>query len=365
MRGAKHPRTGRRGLSVRWLAGGAVVVACIAVWVLARSDATAGQSAAKRAFAVVDAGRVTCGVWSRYESFSGAVRAEHEAALSAESGGLIERVSFESGQLVHAGDVLVQLKLNDAPGVLAGIEADLALAQRNLARGRLQRKINAVSQEELEGLEHAERLAASRLAAQRAVIAQKTIRAPFDGVVGLRTVDPGQYLPPGGVVVSIAAQKPLLFDFSLPQSAFATIRTGQPAQIAIEGASGSFGATVTALPPIVDGKSRNLEARATFHGAPPGVASGMFGTVRLLAETLPFVKMVDRRAITVTTHGDTLFLLKGEGSQPVAREIPVTIKGANGDEVWFEGDADCATQVVLDGQLKIENGDKVQVAPHA
>jgi RND family efflux transporter MFP subunit len=365
MKGANHLGMSRWKPSGRQLAGGALLIACATAWVFSRSGAKVDSSPAKGAIAVIDAGSVACGVWSRYESFSGAVRAEHEAALSSESGGLIERVSFESGQVVHAGEILVQLKLNDAPGVLSGIEADLTLAQRNLARGRLQRKINVLSQEELDGLEHAERLASSRLAAQRALIAQKTVRAPFDGVVGLRTVDPGQYLPPGGVVVSLVAQSPLLFDFSVPQSAFSTIRAGEAATVDVEGANGSFGATVSAIPPLVGGKSRNLNARATLNGAPLDAASGMFGTIRLLAETVPFVKMVDRRAVTVTTHGDTLFVLKGEGPQPVARQIPVAIKGTDANEVWIEGDAACGAPIVLDGQLKIESGDKVQVAPHA
>jgi|GEM_PF-5645104 len=360
-----HSGNTRRKPSGRQVAAGALLIACTAVWAFSRSDAKADSSGAKAALAVVDAGSVTCGVWSRYESFSGAVRAEHEAALASESGGLIERVSFESGQAVHAGDILVQLQLNEAPGLLAGIEADLSLAKRNLARGRLQRKINVVSQEELDGLEHAESLAASRVQAQRALIAQKTVRAPFDGVVGLRTVDPGQYLPPGGIVVSLAAQSPLLFDFSVPQSAFSMIKAGESATVDVEGANGPLDATVSALPPLVDGKSRNLKARATLHGAPLTAASGMFGTIRLLVETVPFVKMVDRRAVTVTTHGDTLFVLKGEGPQPVASQIPVAIKGTDGSKVWIESNAACGTRIVLDGQLKIESGDKVQVAAHA
>ncbi len=364
MKGFNDSVAARRRMPVRWLSGGLVTIMMAAIWVFARSDAKADSGAAKAMLAVVDAGSVSCGTWSRYEAFSGAVRAEHEAALSAENGGLIERVLFDSGQVVHAGDILVQLRLNDAPGDLAGIEADLALAQHNLERGRLQRKINVISQEELESLEHAKELAASRLIAQRAVIAQKTIRAPFDGVVGLRTVDPGQYVPPGGVLVSIAAQRPLLFDFAVPQSAFSSIRVGQPGLVTVEGRNGSLGATVSALPPIVDGKSRNLKARAILEGSPLGAASGMFGTIRLLVETYPAAKMVDKRAIAVTTHGDTLFVLQGGGLHPVARQVPVTTKGTNGSDVWFEGDAGCGAPVVLDGQLKIESGDHVQVAAH-
>jgi membrane fusion protein, multidrug efflux system len=354
--------------SPRWL-GIAVLALCIVGFAAYRHKATLANpppaASGSMALPVVAAATVVCTDWNRYESFSGVVRASHRADLTTDTAGIVDSVHFDSGKSVQVGELLVQLRLNDGPGVLAETEADLTLAKKNFARAVEQLRLGAISQEEFDSLRHAMEAAKARLAAQRARVEQRSVRAPFAGTVGIRKVDPGQFIQAGDVITTIDGRTPLLFDFSIPQSLLSSIRVGQRGRIEVEGyGKKSFDATVSSLPPIADPQSHNISARATLAGDPQALVSGMFGTIRLVVETLRAVRTIPRSAILSSTHGDTLYLLSTTAKESVVHQVPVAVKDDDGDRAVVEGQFKCNDRIVVSGHIKIEDGARVAVAPH-
>ncbi|WP_045760954.1 efflux RND transporter periplasmic adaptor subunit [Xanthomonas albilineans] len=314
---------------------------------------------------VIAGSKVICTDWQRSESFSGVVRAAHRADLSSDTAGIIEAVRFESGASVQTGEILVQLRLNDGPDVLAENQADLKLAEQKMSRASEQLRIGAISQEQFDTLHHAADVARARLAAQRARIGQRSVRAPFAGTLGIRKVDPGQFIQAGDVITTIDSREPLLFDFSIPQSLLPSLSVGQRGHVEFEGYAGrQFDVVISSLPPIADPQSHSIAARATFVGDMHALASGMFGRMRLDIEKWHSVKTVPRAAILSSTHGDTLYLLRTMEKDTVAHQVPVSVKADDGDRAVVEGPFKCSDRIVVNGQIKIEDGTHVVVAPH-
>ena len=192
-----------------------------------------------------------------------------------------------------------------------------ALAEINLRRDQAQLEVQAVSQAVVDTDEATLKSAQAQVAAQRALIAQKTIVAPFSGQLGIRQVNLGQYLAPGAAVVTLQKLDPMNVDFTVPQSQIDLIRIGMKAQVETSAAPGrTFEGTVTAIEPQVDAATRNLTVRARV----PNPAGALLpGVVRHGAHrpgpprnyvTLP------NAAVSYNPYGATVFVVKDDGKGP-------------------------------------------------
>ena len=155
--------------------------------------------------------------WSGTAEAVGTLVADNGTDVTTEAGGVVQQIAFESGQAVRKGDLLVQLNTANEQAQLKALDtaARLAITQRDRWRELGDQKL--VSRSEVD-----ERIAdaattQAQADAQRALIAQKTIRAPFDGVLGIRQVNLGQYINPGDPIVGLQALDPIHVDFTLPE----------------------------------------------------------------------------------------------------------------------------------------------------
>ena len=204
--------------------------------------------------------------WPQTLEAVGTLVAVNSTDVTSESPGVVSAIRFESGQRVRKGDVLVQLDASAENATLRSLEAalKLALTQRDRYRELFSTR-QAVAKADLDQREsEAERLQAD-VGAQRALIARKTIRAPFDGVLGIRKINLGQYLNPGDAIVNLQTLDPVFLNFTLPEQDVGKVAVGQPVAVTVDALPDRrFAGTISAIESQVDASTRNFLVQATL-----------------------------------------------------------------------------------------------------
>ena len=205
----------------------------------------------------------------------GTLSAVRGVDVTSEIAGLVREVNFKSGQEVKAGDVLIQLNADSDIAQLRSFEAAAELAAVVLERDKAQLEAQAVSQAQVDS-DTADLKSKRALAAQQAaMVAKKTIRAPFAGKLGITTVNPGQYLNPGDKIVTLQTIDPIYVDFYLPQKQIAGLSVGQVVNVSTDGFPDlAFPGKVSAISPKVDTATRNVQVEATHREREAPAAAG-------------------------------------------------------------------------------------------
>ena len=306
----------------------------------------------------------------RYAAGIGTLQAVHQVTVTAEVGGLVTKILFEPGTMVRAGDPLVQL--NDAPdqGDLANFRAQAKLAELNLVRSRellaRQNAAQAMVDQNQAQLDQAR----AGIAKTEAIIAQKVIRAPFAGVLGIRQVDLGQYLNAGGTVVTLTDLNTLFVNFTLPEQQRSAVAVGQKVLLSVDAYPGrAFEGSLTAIEPQVDPSIRAIKLQATLGNADHALNPGMFAKARVVLPPSAGVVTVPETSVDFSLYGDSVFVVREDGKaadgKPILKVTRVFVKTGDRDQNRVaildgikEGD-----QVVTSGQLKLQSGTEVVLSP--
>lgn len=334
------------------------------VFLLALAATTAFAAAARAQVppAVVSTMVARTMPWTDTLTAVGSLRAARGADLAAELSGVVDQIGFESGQEVAQGAVLLRLRANDDPAKLAELEAAADLAAANLARDTRQFRAQAVSQATIDADQAALRRARAQVAQQQALIAEKTVRAPFAGKLGLRQVDQGQYLQAGATVVTLQALDPLYVDFYVPQQALAGLKEGAELSLAVDAYPGrAFAGRLAAISPKVDTASRMAQVRGTLANADHALLPGMFGTVSLATGSRHDWITVPAAAIVYNPYGSLIYVVQPGKPPQTVRQALVKTGATRGDQVAvLEGLHDGDT-IVTSGQIKLRDGATILV----
>lgn len=294
----------------------------------------------------------------------GTLAAVRGTDVTTEASGIVDSIRFESGQSVPAGAALLTLDRSTDQAELEALEADAALAQQQLDRARNLAARDAIAKSELDRSAAEAAAAAANVEAQRARIAQKVIRAPFAGRLGIRRVDLGQHLSPGTPIVSLQSLDPIYVDFRLPQQHVGRIREGLPITIDIDAFAGrSFKGRVTAVAPLVDMSTRNFEAQATLANDGRVLRPGMFAAVRIDLGQSEETVVVPQTAISYNPYGDSVWVIKartGEALAQAERRV-VEVGRRQGDLVQILEGLEAGEQIATSGLLKLRSGVPVMV----
>jgi membrane fusion protein (multidrug efflux system) len=306
--------------------------------------------------------------WQPTVEALGSFSASQQASLSAEVSGLVTAIQFRSGQKVQAGQTLVELNPAPLKAQLAQLEAQAALAELNLKRDEAQLKVQAISQAVVDTDRATLKGTQAQVVAQKALIAQKTIRAPFSGQLGIRQVNLGQYLAPGSAVVTLQKLDPVDIDFTVPQSQIDLVRVGMPAQVETSAVPGrTFTGKVTAIEPQLDTATRNLKVRARLSNPGNVLLPGVFATVRLTQGKPAQHVTLPNAAVAYNPYGATVFIVteagKGADGKPslTVQQRFITTGPTRGDQVAVLKGVKVGETVVTAGQLKLHNGSAVTV----
>ena len=222
--------------------------------------------------------------WQPEVSAVGSMRAVRGVDVTTEVTGLVRSLRFKSGDEVKAGQVLVELNADAEIAQQHALEAAADLSATVYERDKEQYEAQAISKAQLDADAADLKNKRAQAAAQAALVAKKVIRAPFDGRLGITTVNPGQYLNTGDKIVTLQAVDPIYVDFKLPQQQLALIADGQAVNLTTDSYPGvKFVGKINAIDPRVDASTRNFQAEATVPNADRKLLPGMFARVAVIA----------------------------------------------------------------------------------
>lgn len=296
----------------------------------------------------------------------GTMNAVQGVMVSADLPGIVAKISFESGRPVRAGDLLVALDARQEQAQLAAARAQLELSRQQYERISGLRKKGVTSQAELDQVEAQLAQAEARVGEIEATIDRKKIRAPFSGVLGIRQVNLGQYLPGGAPVVELQALDPIYADFTVPQQDIGRLPIGSPVEVEADKGQIQAEGRVSAVDAVVDPATRNLKVRAEFDNKDGRLRPGMFVEVRVGLGSAEALVTVPATAISYAPYGDSVFIVEDApdaegGEKKQVRQKFVQLAGTRGDQVALSSGVEPGQEVVTSGVFKLRNGAAVLV----
>lgn len=240
---------------------------------------------------------------------------DEEVDLSFETSGKIVSINFDEGSVVRKGQLLA--KVNDKPLVaqLARYEAQLQLATDRVYRQNTLLQRDAVSQEAFEQARTELATLNAEIAIVRSNIALTELRAPFDGVIGLRNVSEGAYASPSVVLAKLSKISPLKINFFVPERYAGQVRPGTRLTFTLEGQSATFNASVYATESNVDIATRTLAVRARYPNTQGRLQPGRFVTVQIRMHEIPDAIAIPTEALVPEMGVDKVFLYKNGKAQ--------------------------------------------------
>jgi membrane fusion protein (multidrug efflux system) len=290
----------------------------------------------------------------------GSLVSNESVVLRPEVSGRIEAIRFRDGETVRRGVVLVELDSAVQRAELQQARANLTLAESNFRRTQDLFGRKFVSQSSLDDARAKLEVARAGLALAQAHLQRMQIRAPFDGVVGIRSVSPGDFVQDGDALINLEDIATLKLDFRLPELYLDRVRPGQALELSSDVLPGEIhSATVEAIDPLVDVQGRAVRLRASLANPEMRLRPGVFARVRLILAERAEVAVVPEAAL-VPAPGNTQFVYRVEHGK-VQRVMVKTGQRRDAMVEVVEGLAPGAV-VVTAGQLKLRDGASVNVA---
>jgi membrane fusion protein (multidrug efflux system) len=306
--------------------------------------------------------------WESLISSVGSLAAVQGVMVTAELSGKVVQIAFEPGSRVQAGDLLVQQDISSEAAQLRAAEAAVTLAKLNLERYSKLLAGKTIAQSQYDNANAQYKEAVAQADGIRAVIAKKTIRAPFAGRLGIRLVNLGQILNEGQPIVSLQSLDPIFVNFYLPQNQLPQVKPGLTVRLTNDAFPGKvIEGTITAINPQVDAATRNIQIQATVSNPQERLRPGMFVNVDVVLPSKQEVLAIPATAVLYAPYSDSVFVLEekqgekaGKAGKVVRQQI-VQLGSKQGDFVTVvsglqEGDA-----VVSTGVFKLRNGQTVVV----
>ena len=296
----------------------------------------------------------------------GTAVAVHGVTVSADLPGIVDRIAFDSGHAVQAGEVLVQLDTRQEEAQLVAAEAQRDLTRLNFERARGLAEQGIVAKADYDRAEAENKQAEARVGEIRATIQRKRIRAPFSGILGIRQVNLGQYLSAGDAVVSLQSLRPIYVNFAVPQQEVSRLRVGGEVSVSAEGIPGLVTGRITAIDSIVNEGTRNVGVQATFANDDGRLRPGMFVETKIDLGAGTSVIALPASAINYAPYGDSVFVVadvegpKGQKYRGVRQQF-VKLGGGRGDQVAVLSGLGPGEEVVTSGVFKLRPGAAVHV----
>ena len=315
--------------------------------------------------------------WSDDAEAVGTFVAINGTDVTTEAGGVVRSLEFEAGQPVQAGDVLLRLNTANEEATLRSLEAAAKLAAVQRDRWQQLARDQLVSKDEAQTRATNAATAQAQAEAQRALIAQKTIRAPFSGVLGIRKVNLGQFVNPGDPIVSLQALNPIYLDFTLPEQHMGKVMEGTPVRATVDAIPGQvFEGRITAIEPLVDSNTRNFTAQATFQNPNTALRPGSFAHVSFDLGGERDVVVIPQTAVSFNPYGNAVFVIsktkraEGEkdmqgkpltGDKLIVKQRFIKTGATRGDLIAVTDGLKAGEQVVTSGLLKLRNDAEVTI----
>jgi multidrug efflux system membrane fusion protein len=301
----------------------------------------------------------------------GELVAVHQVNVTSDVSGRITDILFTAGSHVKAGTPLVQLY--DAPeqGDLANFKAQATVAQLSLDRAKQLAARQFGPQATVDSAQAAFDQAQAGIAKTEAIISQKLVRAPFDGELGVRHIEVGQFLTAGTQIISLTDLSELYANFTVTEKDSGQLKVGQVVRVKVDAYPGqTFEGKITTIEPQIASDTRNIRVQATIANPDSILKPGMFATTTVVLPDKPPVVTVPETAVDYTLYGDSVYLIQekkgddGKTSLTVLRSFVQTGSRIEGRAEVLKG-VKPGDRVVAVGQLKLQSGAAVAISTDA
>ena len=340
----------------------AMVLGGIFSWKQHTAQQMAAAQAAGPPPAVIAAARVETESWQPYIQVVGSLEAVAGIEVTSEVGGQVSAINFNSGEWAKRGALLLELDSRTDQAQLKGLMAERTLAQLSFERVAKLVKEKSVSKSDYDEARASLDAAEARVTGQQALIEKKRIRAPFDGRLGIRRVDLGEYLSPGSAIVPLEQLDPMYADFTLPERDLARVGNDQSVEIRVQAYPEQvFSGQIIAIDPGVNSGTRSFRLRAQLANPDQLLRPGMFADIRVQLPQRDGVLTIPDTAISYAPYGDSVFVIEQSDSGHIVKRRQIETGSTRNGRISVLSGLVEGEQVVSAGHNKLRNGQAVKI----
>ena len=322
------------------------------------ASASAATSSGSNQAVVVEVEQVTTATVEEDVRAVGTLQPNESVVIAPEIAGRLLAIRFREGDRVEEGEVLVEIDAEILRAELEKAQSDLILAQANNERAATLASQGTGTLRARDEAAAVLRAAEAELSLAEARLEKATIRAPFPGVVGLRSVSVGAYLTPGTPIVTLAEIDPLKVEFRVPELQLPRLRQGQSIVVTADAIPGrSFEGTVYAIDPVVDIDGRAIRSRATVPNPERLLSPGLFARIRIIVEERPGALLVPESAI-VADAGKTFVFRVADGQ---AERVEVSLGERLPGRVEVRSGLRAGDTVIAAGHQRVRAGSRLEI----
>lgn len=290
-------------------------------------------------------------------TLSGSVEANEQIEIRSEVSGIVEGIYFTEGTNVKKGQVLFKVNDIELRAQLRQAQTKEGLAAENQRRAKLLLQKEAISQEEFDvaNADYASMQAQTQLI--RAQIAKTSVKAPFSGKIGLRSISPGTYITPAVLVAKLVNTGKLKITFSIPEKYASQVKSGSSIDFTVSGSDKVYNAKIYAIEPEVAVATRTLQIRAIADNADGKLFPGTFAEVKLPLTTIKDAIIVPTQAIVPVQNGKKVFI----SNMGKAKEIMVEATTRTDSSILILSGLKKGDTLITSGVMSLKNEAPIKV----
>lgn len=312
--------------------------------------------------AVVSTRLVKSESWQPALQAVGTITPVQGVVISAEVAGVIRKIHFDSSDPVSNGKLLIELDIEVDMAELAALRADRRLAEITRDRFAKISTQNLGSRADLDVAQATLERVDAEIVAMQAMMQKKSVRAPFAGELGIRRINPGQYLKEGDTIAELVALDPVYAEYTLPERFLAQLVAGQTVVVRVQSyPDRAFEGQIHAISPNVEAASRSVVVRALISNPDRQLRPGMFAEVETLQPFRENVLTLPERAVTYNSYGESVFVAEQANGSRTARLVQIETGDVRNGRVEIRNGLEVGTEVVSDGHNKLRNGQAINI----
>lgn len=333
------------------------LISLIAYRISSNSEATNVKDSGKKAVARVGAKVLKPQVFDDNLSLSGTLEANEQVDIRSEVSGIVESINFEEGGTVSKGQILFKVNDIELRAELLKARTSQKLASENERRAKLLLAKEAISQEEYDIVNADAQSAGAQVQLINAQISKATVRAPFPGTIGLRSISKGTYVTPATIVAKLVNNSQIKITFSIPEKYASQMKVGSEVAFKIAGSDKKHTAKIYAIEPEIEVATRTLKMRGITKNDSGDLLPGTFANVELPLQRITDALLVPSEVLIPIQNGKKVFVYRGG----VAKEVNVETGTRTKDEVLVTSGLSAGDTILTTGVMTLRDGSPVQI----
>jgi membrane fusion protein, multidrug efflux system len=288
---------------------------------------------------------------------NGTLVSNEEVDLRSEISGKITQILFEEGRRVKKGDLLIKINDSELQATLKKNKSKETLARDREYRYKQLMDKNLTSQQEYDNQLSELNSVLADVEYTEAQIEKTEIRAPFDGVIGLRSVSVGSYISPSTKIATLQSINPMKVDFSVPQKYFGLIKEGKTIYVRVTASGKVYTGKIYAVEPKIDENTRTVKARAIIPNEGGELTPGAYVEIDIVLEDIPNAILVNTDVVVPDIEGEKVFVYKN------GKAVPQTVKSGIRTEkdIQINSGLNVGDTLIVSGIIQLKPNSQVKI----